>query len=415
MVASPAGPGSRRWHIGQHFTFARCLLVNLLLWVALTIFPLYSLEKADFLSSSADDPLANYAPIAIALMLMIDAVYFRKFLSSFAAAITGSLAFAWLISAFLTISISAALTGEKNALVYAIVTMVILANLRMFWLESRLERERFWILGAVLISLYVCGAIYLKGMPIYRWIGGIHPNLMGGASLALFFFCTMSRSRWRVPFAMVACWAAYIVNSRFALVGMTLIVSALWIHAIVVPRYGAVWRILLLLLLFLAAVSASAHFEIIARTMEIDSIDRGMNSGFTGREESAERFLPQLLEHWAFGFGYRQRDNYIGVHNGYLNFLLETGIFSSAIVFSYMVMMLLRLVIGGLSTQYAASDEEGRLGASLLAFAVAIYFQPQMINFGDPMGISIMLIVSYPFPRVSQHGPISHGKLCVSL
>jgi len=241
---------------------------------------------------------------------------------------------------------------------------------------------------------FIVLAIAVHGPPNARWIGGIHPNSIGVIALAsglggLILFGLMGKAIYVLSLG-VSIW----VSSRYSVL-LLLITPVSWYVLQLKRRVG--FAPTLVLIVWASGVLLIFASAAISELFLLDDASRGIAGGGTGRLELAQLFTPQLEEFYLTGAGFRNRQGYMGVHNGYLNFILETGIVPSLFMFCLFAVLIKDLirselrdgrsgVVRPLGGRFAAAMLFGALGSSL--------FQPQLFNFGDAQGVLLILCLS---------------------
>jgi O-antigen ligase len=196
-------------------------------------------------------------------------------------------------------------------------------------------------------------------------------------------------------FVIVGLASAYIVDSRYsmiAIVFVTAVSSLKYARKINRTNRGYVLAAFIAIMTVFV-VSGGTGF--VSDALQVNSDERGIGSGFTGRDDLNIAAIPQIFYSPFIGYGFRQRANYMAAHNGYLNTWLENGVFiGSALIINY-VMKFLTGSFRILRTSKRQPDEAivcaGILGACLFSS----YFQGQLVNFGDPLAFVTMMSLTY--------------------
>jgi hypothetical protein len=254
---------------------------------------------------------------------------------------------------------------------------------------------------SALVLLVFCGvALAVLGLPQGRWLGGIHPNIMGACAVALTFLALFAKPIVRDCSAIVALGVAALVSSRYALVCC----AALYLsNMLLLPgRYGwyAKAAVAGAILFVVGSLVLDGGAGVVGGVLALETESRGLGSGLSGRDVLLGNFVGQFLEQPVFGYGFRLRENYTGVHNGFLNLCLEVGLVA---FLCFLVFIAGRIVL--LWSIYRSGDTEDRArSANLLSGVLAIFVgasvQPQILSFGDPFGLMV-LIVLFSAPRVA--------------
>jgi O-antigen ligase len=236
-------------------------------------------------------------------------------------------------------------------------------------------------------------------MPQDRWVGGIHPNIFSQASIIVAFSGIMILSGPKKALAiLVALLIAYIVDSRYALATVLILffgdflLNFIWTKPRTLIAIGSV----IVLTIVVVYLQTSNHF--FTEAFAIYDQDRGLSSGFTGRDYNWSFFLPQLSEHPFFGYGFRNRLAFIGPHNGFMQYILENGLVIS-IPFLSALFFILISNISAFSRSLSDRAFQAHEGRVVLLTLLAIFFganiQPQLLSFGDEFGPLTLLIILY--------------------
>jgi O-antigen ligase len=286
-----------------------------------------------------------------------------------------------ILSVFITVAvIQIAVLGE----------MSIAINLMVFigaGYSIRIEQGLFW--GSIALCTFIALAYALKGPPIDRWLGGIHPNVFAAACVglvALSFF----GPRWWTDLALIISLAASNgVSSRYAMLVSILIYCFVWMFNL---RQIGKFRLGVLFLLpvgLLLELIIRHDQSILSDVFKLHDASRGLSSGVSGRDGHWKYFLPQFFERPLIGYGFRNRSVYSGAHNGFLDIILQMGLIGSTSFFMFWAFRLQSLFKEALMSPSGAM--RGRFFSILLALSIGAQLQPQFINFGDPFGIIVML------------------------
>ncbi|MQX37721.1 hypothetical protein [Roseospira navarrensis] len=249
---------------------------------------------------------------------------------------------------------------------------------------------RFFLVVAGVLVLGLVAFVALFGLPTGRVIGFIHPNAIGSFGLATTYFASRSGHPARYGLYAVALGFALAVNSRYAILAMAIIIA---FEALQSMRH-VTWPKLLLGAAAgvggLLVLTAAADW-IIADVLRIYDPARGLAGGISGRFDQYADFGWQIAERPFLGYGFRNREAYIPAHNGFLNFLLENGV---------LVTGLLAVCLGYAIVSNARDPGDGPLPRNRLilghwiAWALAGFFEPQIINFGDTFALMTMVLLT---------------------
>jgi O-antigen ligase len=222
-----------------------------------------------------------------------------------------------------------------------IITMFLLISGRKT-LVSYTAGTRFTGNGAAHVNLL---AFVLAGfLPVLIWQmleshGLWKRRFMVAVSLLNFLLIFLSGSRGSLFAVLVA---GLILLFRFVVAGrLQRILRVRHIHLILILIAVP------LTVGFLAQHERAAHLgDFFNTALSLNSSQRGLHSGFSGRTQFWQRALRLLGEEdrWFFGFGYRMGDRMVGtIDNGYLQLLFESGFISGGIILGVLLGTFFRL------------------------------------------------------------------------
>jgi hypothetical protein len=192
---------------------------------------------------------------------------------------------------------------------------------------------------------------------------GVHPNLvgfiLGGFFPVIVWRALEYKIRWKkraaVFLAMVTFFIIFLTGSRGTLSAILAAGLLLLLRAVVFERWLARIRIghsliiaaLLLmpiLMLLLVQHNRIGHFlDFLVSTLELNSSQRGINSGLSGRTYiwHIALYILRAENRWLIGFGYRAGDRLVGtIDNGYIQLLFESGLIAGSIILGSMLRVL---------------------------------------------------------------------------
>lgn len=294
--------------------------------------------------------------------------------------------------------ISSASASSITPLANILFLIVLLTASTLLWHLQPYERNRVLQLITLILLAYGIAGFIIYGIPQTRWVGGIHPNVFSASMLPCAMLALIAFRKWALPLVAFCLYASFLVSSRYAMVGI--VVGTAFYYLAILPTLSTKEKITLYMAGFLILGIVIGRFDLISDVLQLESATRGLSSGMTGRSGiHLQMFFSQISDHYLLGYGFRQRDSYFGAHNGYLNTLLENGIILGGICIAAILMKLANLTYSSLVNRGKRRDslrERAGITAALLAISLATFFQPQLINFGDPMGATLILLMAYP-------------------
>ncbi|MBW6417905.1 O-antigen ligase [Celeribacter sp. PS-C1] len=252
------------------------------------------------------------------------------------------------------------------------------------------ERVRkSFVYSSLMLCAFIVAAYVLKGPPVDRWLGGIHPNVFAAACVAMVALSFFGPRWWSDLALAIALVSALGVSSRYAIVTCILLYVLLWsfnFRQIGPLRLFALMALPCILVFDLLFNQANS---ILGDALKLYDSSRGISSGLSGRDGHWSYFLPQFTERPLIGYGFRNRGAYYGAHNGFLDVFLQMGLLGGV---SFFLFVLLRFKELWREAQSSAPGAmKGRLFSILTALVIGAQLQPQFINFGDPFGIMVMI------------------------
>lgn len=124
----------------------------------------------------------------------------------------------------------------------------------------------------------------------------------------------------------------------------------------------------------------------------LDSPNRGVDSGFTGRTYIWSAAVDLWMKSPLLGVGFRQHEQFLGglpAHNAYLAMLADTGVLGLIV---YLV-----LQIGSLIASWRIEDERIRrfIMTSIVGYIIIGFFDRRTINSGNPYGLFFLMCCAF--------------------
>ncbi len=383
----------------------RIQVTGLALWFAAATVPQWTLESSHSFQFIEEANLWYY-PAAVILAVGIFFVLFRSYAAGRVAAsfLTDIVSILLVSFGFFTIIISL-LTVRWSAVAYGVMYLLAYGMWADFWRLSAATQRIFARRTFYILVLFLTGAVAIHGWPQSRWIGGIHPNHYGAAALSLLIVARLCGAAYYRVGGILAIAATILVSSRYALLSCFAFVFTSYALPLIRARDGGL-RILLFSLgvgiVVVSVLTIEPLWDIFDRLFALSSEKRGIGSNLTGRIDSWYNFSVQFLKEPILGYGFRQRHEYLGTHNAYLNMILENGLIAGFFL-GGIVLTGGRMLKASLTSDKRwcldSSDRTRREYVSDFGFAVFIaltvagFFQPQLINFGDSFGILVFLML----------------------
>ena len=281
---------------------------------------------------------------------------------------------------------------------YSFLLLISIPAFSLIW--NRFSNDISSVFAALSISLigYLVAVPLVFGAPDYRYYGTIHPNTYGGVALAAAACISLSKNKYLRIGQLVTLAGAISVDSRFATLGIIVIIGAEQIASAMVTgrRAWGPW-VRLGLLAVLAISFAPSEINIFST----DDSERGLAGGISGRTELWELAIEYIITD-PLGYGFKSSFGVESGHNGFLNLAIQFGLVPAILIVStfirYMWNLLNELRAERTTRHAGAPKASPTLAMNLLICFLALlaggFFQPQLINFGDPIGVLFLLILS---------------------
>lgn len=298
------------------------------------------------------------------------------------------------------------------SLAYTIVTSVVAVSIWQFWrLPDNYIRWTFAVVGLVYLA-FSSIALYSFGIDFARYVGKLLPNDYCALVYTGFACSLLGRNRIiQIAFTGVALVLILMVASRGWLAA-TLITAILFFG--LNRRKPITLKMLALLsaigsivgILWFAGVGGSVLSDVDSH-LGLSSMDRGIDSGFTGRTNTWSSLIAYLPPaYWVIGAGFRSmRSTMLGAayssHSGLIDFVAETGVIVSV--------LLIAIWARGIYIQFRAASEARVRGdgseLTIRAWVIGLifgmtfssFFEPSFINIGSAQNLLFLSALSLSF------------------
>jgi len=290
---------------------------------------------------------------------------------------------------------------DIRSILYNVLLLITIPAFTLFW--KRFSNEITSVFTALSVSLlcYLATVPLVFGAPHLRYYGLIHPNAYGGVALSAAACIVLSEKKWLWLGQLVALAGAISIDSRFAILGILLIAGAQHTISAVAIRSRA-WgvRLRVGLLAVLALYFASDMYDIFA----VSDLHRGLGSGISGRSDLWQAGIEYIRED-PLGYGFKNSYSFSSGHNGWLNLAIQFGLLPAIVIGSMFILQMLNMwneFRAQHTNRHPGAHGTSQLEMNLLicfgALLAGGFFQPQMMNFGDSIGVLFLLIISRPGP-----------------
>lgn len=367
------------------------LAFGMWLWCAATFLPVIVSQPEFVAEGIAATDNFRFVPFAGAAMIALDAIAHERLWTALKSYQNHDWLRLWLVAGIsFLLAVFGMILGLWQSVLYAGVLLFTAVHIAMIWALPIPVRTAFF---RALIGLLVFTAVVplvLYGLPVNRWVGGIHPNVYGAFLVGIVIFSTLAFPKWGELAIPLGLAGALLVSSRYTMVTIAVFAVA---HVAFNPRIprAAKWT---MAYLSSGLVLVPQVWNLISTALLLQDADRGIASGVSGRADLWLSFWPQFVTSPLIGFGFRSRSNYESVHNAYLGLLIENGLFvGTFIIIAILVQAAMACfsIIRGTRNMAVLACFCG-----IPAVAAGAFFQPQIINFGDPMGLSFLFLMFCP-------------------
>ena len=364
------------------------LLFGIVGWILAISVPLIGLER-DYYTGMEKNEI-SFVWTFFPIILMTSAILSIKGLYQFLIGRAVSLE----VVAFFIILVTSVVLGRLSSSAYAALGIFLMLIFMAFWsMDSALRKNCFKMISVITIGVFYI-AILVHGLPQERWIGGIHPNIAGTLLTAGAIAAFLGWQRKCLPLVVLAIIGTILVSSRYSIMAIFIILTIVG-YVKIANSWQARTAIALGGITIITLLFFGDSFDFINKTLQISDRNRGITSGFTGRSDLWANFRPQFIEAPLFGYGFRNREDYLTTHNAYMNLILENGILISGFLLIFITFKL----VNGLFVMKKMSWEGCCVTSGLFALMMSLFFQPQLINFGDTVGVMFLILLAAPSPR----------------
>jgi O-antigen ligase len=191
--------------------------------------------------------------------------------------------------------------------------------------------------------------------------------------------------------------AAISVESRFAILGILIVVVGKFAIEPIVMRRLTLSRLAFVSVGLVVAVGAALYSSTI---FKLNDLDRGTGTGLTGRTELWE-YAVEDIKTDPLGYGFKNSYDIVQGHNSYLALPVQFGVLPSIFIVCAFLLQLSNMCrdcseLRKDRSRRASAESVVNLTIGFVALLIAGFFQPQMINFGDTIGVLFVFLISRP-------------------
>lgn len=277
--------------------------------------------------------------------------------------------------------------------------------------------EKIFVWFAVFLAIVLVIVLIDNDRLWARLMGRLHSNLWAAVCIAAIPGALALRRYWAA--GALTLFLLYMVGFQFNARGPLLYCvatigafAALW--ALHNPRQALAPRIQMAVVagLTLALVALVLNWDFISSNiLFLDSVTRGLGSGFTGRTVLWSQLLEVAADNLLTGVGFRMHDSFVTIpglasaHNAYVAMLVDLGVLGLGLYLVIIFASLWRCI---------AVQRRWLLGAFLVGYVLLGLTEARALNVGNPASILFILTLagclSVPIKRPTMP-PVSARQL----
>lgn len=292
--------------------------------------------------------------------------------------------------------------GSNTSLVQAAqlyITLLVFYCMLCFWRRPDQVVTDTLLVSAAATAFCLAVALAYNGLPNNRWIGGLHPNFFARSAWVAMGLYMAARRRFSFP-ALLACLAASVLVGTRTTIVAALVFCVLCSKAVSLNRRKATYVLAgaIIGMLFLLFASTSLLdfdiFNFIYGALDLDSTDRGLSSGLSGRDIIWSEFFRLFDTFYVTGAGFRsERYKDLLVHSGALAYFCDFGVFMGAAIY----LAVLSLSASNYIRSHKYGDKRGIiLSAFALSSLIYQFSEPDNFQVGVWGSVVFMLALAYP-------------------
>lgn len=254
----------------------------------------------------------------------------------------------------------------------------------------RLVCKVYSILGAIWITAKTYNAEYLDGR---LFANQIHPNWWGNMAFGIAIAGLNWDTKWiqLIPIS-VGLYISILASSRASIVSILAGVSVFYVMRLksrIITGKGLFIAFLFIFIAFTASLIWWRDLTAFANEVFLlDSSDRGMGSGLTGRTELWQESLTRWFKSPVFGNGYKTNPE---AHNALLMMLSETGLIGA----SGWCLLWVLVVLRTLSYRYKNDECNPAFTAIIGSYFLSGVTHPTAININPTSVLFVICVARY--------------------
>ena len=288
--------------------------------------------------------------------------------------------------------------GDIRSIQYNALLLISIPAFSLIW--KRFSNDISLVFSALSISLlgYLVAVPLVYGAPVDRFYGAIHPNTYGGIAVTAAACISLSKRPYLRIGQFVSLAGAISVDSRFSALGILIIIGGQQILSAITTGARAWGPWLGVGLLAAVALYFSAS---ILEIFGIEDADRGLVAGIAGRVDLWQLGIDYIAAD-ILGYGFKNSYDMTSGHNGFLNLAIQFGLMPAIVIVSTFIQQIWSLWNESRAERTNRAPKIRQTSQSIamnilisfIALLAGGFFQPQLINFGDPIGVLFLMFLS---------------------
>lgn len=380
------------------------------IWISCLVLPQIAFTDW-FVRQELSATFIQYQMLGAATFLLIVAfANWNDFIKSPLLTGKGNIGVAFVLFSILLVGSCFLSVDPLTSFAYAVATILVFAASDAWWRQpSKLARSSLLVTAAIIYAFLIF-MVMRHGIPEGRSVGGVVPNRFGKMALvglALAYFS--SKQSIRALATIMSIGGILLVNSRGSLLALvvfllTFYVLSLWHrHKRILLITSTLALTILLAYMALALVFSKALLQPLLDALAIFDDQRGFGSGFTGRASEWSVGIDNILAN-PFGYGFKgdKGGGFLEVesaHNGYLNLMLDVGVFGFVAFLTYIAQVFRQKWLYIRKTRAKSPQNIDAMNSQVVALSFATstlmlwMLEPLYLNIGAEYSVVFILLL----------------------
>jgi len=297
---------------------------------------------------------------------------------------------------------------------YALLTLGTLCMASWVW-HNDYRALRVMLLLAAALLLLALFLLFLKHGFSRGSIGGINRNRFASTAMVAIICCFFGKGKIKWIGLLVGIPFIWMVTSRGSLLSLGVFSSVYFLLNLGVRRFiplAAIGVFVMVGVILSGRGMGGKQDLVISNILMLDSAERGLESGFTGRAERWKEGLQTLRQSPLIGHGFRTRRNLSieskSAHSGYINLALDSGLLGISLVVGAFAIDFFRRLSSILNVRKYLGNQRvpdvifDSFNVNCLACAGYVtmglhwVFEPNYLNLGTPWVVLFFLLITSP-------------------